>query len=95
MNKYSDELKIIILSELNAKVPVLALSKKYNISRNTIYRWIHEKELEPIENTAKDKEIKRLKSRIERLKEIIQIIKEANCLPSAPLKEKLYALERI
>lgn len=95
MNKYSDELKIIILSELNAKVPVLALSKKYNISRNTIYRWIHEKELEPIENTAKDKEIKRLKSRIERLKEIIQIIKEANCLPSAPLKEKLYTLERI
>ena len=95
MNKYSDELKIIILSELNAKVSVLALSKKYNISRNTIYRWIHEKKPEPIENTAKDKEIKRLKSRIERLEETIQIINEANCLPSAPLKEKLYALERI
>ena len=89
MNKYSDELKATILTELNAKVPVLALSKKYNISRNTIYRWIHEKKLEPIENTAKDKEIKRLKSRIERLKEIIQIIKEANCLSSAPLKRDI------
>ena len=95
MNKYSDELKATILTELNAKVSVLALSKKYNISRNTIYRWIHEKKLEPIENTAKDKAIKRLKRRIKRLEETIQIINEANCLPSAPLKERLYALERI
>ena len=42
-----------------------------------------------------NKEIKRLLRRVERLEEIIQIINEANCLPSAPLKERLYALEKI
>ena len=57
MNKYSDELKATILTELNEKASVLALSKTYNVSRNTIYLWIHEKEHEPIENTAKDKKL--------------------------------------
>ena len=65
------------------------------ISRTTIYRWLKETEIAENYSSLNNKEINRLLRRIERLKEIIQIINEANCLPSAPLKERLYALEKI
>ena len=95
MKKYSPELKTTILEEYKSRTSVITLSQKYNISRNTIYRWINEKELEKSTSTAKDKEINRLTRRVERLEEILQIINEAECLPTAPLQERLYALERI
>lgn len=95
MKKHSNELKATILKEHKSKTSVLVLSQKYGVSRNTIYRWIRESKLEKTDCTAKDKEIKRLTRRITRLEEIIQIIDEADCLPSAPLQERLYALEKI
>ena len=95
MNKYDDKLKKTVLAELKTRVSVIELSNKYIVSRNTIYRWKKENENQVISPGEKDKEIKRLNRQVERLKEIIQIINEANCLPSAPLKEKLYALESI
>lgn len=95
MKKHSNELKATILKEHKTKVPVIILSQKYGVSRNTIYRWIRESELKKTDCSAKDKEIKRLTRRIARLEEIIQIIDEADCLPSAPLQERLYALEKI
>ena len=95
MKKYSPELKTTILEEYKSKTSVIALAQKYNISRNTIYRWIHEKKLEKSAKTAKDKEINRLTHRVERLEEILQIINEAECFPTAPLQERLYALEKI
>lgn len=58
-------------------------------SRTTIYRWLKETEIAEKYSSANNKEIKRLLRRVERLEEIIQIINEANCLPSAPLKERL------
>lgn len=95
MKEYSTEFKAMVLEELKSKTSVIALAQKYNISRNTIYRWIRENELKKSTSTAKDKEINRLTRRVERLEEILQIINEAECLPTAPLQERLYALERI
>lgn len=95
MQHYSDELKAKILTELKQKQSVTILSKQYFISRNTIYRWLKETKNAEKYSSANNKEIKRLLRCIERLEEIIQIINEANCLPSAPLKERLYALEQI
>ena len=95
MKKYNTELKTSVLEEHKSKISVIALAQKYNISRNTIYRWIRESEIEKSTSTDKDKEINRLTRRVERLEEILQIINEAECLPTAPLQERLYALERI
>lgn len=95
MQHYSDELKAKILTEFKQKQSVTTLSKQYTISRTTIYRWLKETEIAKKYSSANNKEIKRLLRRVERLEEIIQIINEANCLPSAPLKERLYALEKI
>ena len=95
MQHYSDELKAKILTEFKQKQSVTTLSKQYIISRTTIYRWLKETEIAEKYSSINNKEINRLLRRIERLKEIIQIINEANCLPSAPLKERLYALEKI
>ena len=95
MKKHSEELKASIIKEHKSKTSVLVLSQKYGVSRNTIYRWIRESEPKKTDCSAKDKEIKCLTRRITRLEEIIQIIDEADCLPSAPLQERLYALERI
>ena len=95
MNKYDNKLKKTLLAELKTEVSVIELSNKYDISRNTIYRWKKEVENRVLSPDEKDKEIERLNRQVERLKETIQIINEANCLPSAHLKEKLYALESI
>ena len=94
MKKQTEGLKETILSGLKAKKSVLELAKEYNVSRTTIYRWKKE-ETEKPDPIMKEKEIKLLLKKVARLEEIIQIIKEAECLPTAPLRDRLYALERI
>lgn len=95
MNKYDYNIKKTLLAELKKGISVIELSNRYDISRNTIYRWKKESESRVLSSIEKDKEIEWLNRQVEWLKEIIQVINEANCLPSAPLKEKLFALESI
>ena len=94
MKKPTEGLKETILSRLKANKSVLELAKEYNVSRTTIYRWKKEEAKKPAP-IVKDKEVKLLLKKVARLEEIIQIIKEAECLPTAPLRDRLYALERI
>ena len=94
MNKINKRDKERILEELRNGVSVITVAKKHNVSRSTIYRWRQEEKNHP-DPLLKDKNVALLTKRILHLEEIIQIIKEADCLPSAPLRERLYALERI
>lgn len=94
MNKINKRDKERILEELRNGVSVITVAKKHNVSRSTIYRWRQEEKNHP-DPLLKDKKVALLTKRIEHLEEIIQIINEADCLPSAPLRERLYALERI
>ena len=95
MNQLNPKLKAAVLEEHKTKTSVLNLSKKYNIPRSTIYRWINADKSKNKSLSSSDKEIKKLLRKINRLQETIQIINETNCLPSAPLKERLYALEKL
>ena len=88
MNKYDKKLKKTLLAELKTGVSVIELSNKYDISRNTIYRWKKEVENRVLSPDEKDKEIERLNRQVERLKEIIQIINEAKLFAVRSPKRK-------
>lgn len=75
---------------------IIQIVKAMNIARSTIYRWINNFKSQPSkQKTPSQQTIIKLKNKIERLENIITIIKESHCSPSAPLKEKLYALESL
>lgn len=75
---------------------ITTIAKELGVTRSTIYRWINDYKNQPTkENQANQRTINRLENRIKRLETIIEIIKETNCSPSAPLKEKLTALESL
>ena len=82
MNKYDDKIKKTVLAELKTGVSVIALSNRYFISRNTIYRWKKENENRVLSPDEKDKEIERLNRQVERLSAIIQSsTKQIVCRP--------------
>lgn len=73
------------------------LCSAHGVSRSTLYRWIHDsdKSISDSENvqapSIKDHRV--LQHRIEKLENIIAILKTVNCTIHAPLKEKLSELE--
>lgn len=67
------------------------------IARSTFYSW-----LKPYQTTITDagmivtpKEFSALKKRVEKLEGIIQVLKSVDCTVSAPLQDKLKALETL
>ena len=96
MKKHYESLKANSIKEWQSGKSIATIANKTKISRSTIYRWINDyKNQSGKEEQANQQTITRLENRIKRLETIIKIIKEANCSPSAPLKEKLTALESL
>lgn len=93
MSKYPITLKEQIYNQFLHKRSAISLSNEFNIPRCTIYRWIKENKQPTITVKDSTKQIKLLLRKIDRLQEIIEVIAESGCAISAPLKERLYALE--
>jgi len=87
---YTDEEKRIIINRLDEGDSIKAVCNEYGVSRSTHYRWTHDSKestsaLENIQiHLAKDWNI--LQRRIEKLENIIVILKTVNCMVHAPLK---------
>lgn len=73
------------------------ICSEFNIPRSTLYRWCKTYKVDIIANgipfTAK--EINQMRNRIAKLTNIIAILKTVNCTVSAPLRERLAALETL
>lgn len=96
MNKYSQKLKEDVIARCLSGESVLDVSKTTSISKSTIYEWLNPKEKFPKnEKENYEKIIKGLQNKINRLEGLLEIIRVSESSPSAPLKEKLYALEKL
>ena len=91
---YTEETKATILHLLDNGTSVKELCMEYNISRSTLYRWLHDLEYS---NVAVDipsaKDYNALQQQVKKLENIISVLKSAKCTVHAPLKEKLLELE--
>ena len=76
---------------------ISAICMETGISKSTLYSWI--KQYQPTRTWSgrviTPKDYDSLLRRCEKQEKLIAVLKTAGCLPSAPLKEKLMALERL
>lgn len=93
--KYSNEEKLSIITRYQQGERITALSNELAISRSTLYRWLKSFPSDSIGKPLKFsyQEYASLQRKVEKLQNIITILKSADCLVSAPLKERLHALE--
>ena len=93
--KYSNEKKLSIVARYQQGERITALSNELAISRSTLYRWLKSFPSDSIGKPLKFsyQEYASLQRKVEKLQNIITILKSADCLVSAPLKERLHALE--
>ncbi len=93
--KYSNEEKLSIISRYQQGESIATLSDELNIPRSTLYRWLNSF---PTDSAGKPlkfsyQEYALLQRKVEKLQNVIMILKAVDCLASAPLKDRLYALE--
>ena len=93
--KYSNEEKLSIITRYQQGESAIALSNELAIPRSTLYRWFNSF---PTDSSGKPlkfsyQEYALLQRKVEKLQNIIIILKSVDCLASAPLKDRLHALE--
>ncbi len=95
--KYTTEQKREFVLRYQNGESVSNICTQTGIARSTLYSW-----LKPYQTTLTDtgmivtpKEFAALKKRVEKLEGIIQVLKSVDCTVSAPLQDKLKALEAL
>lgn len=98
--KFSDAEKAGIVEQYWAGQSVAALCRQYDVCRSTLYSW-----LKPYRRLASSekcqfaaftqKDYTDLKRHAEKLENILQIPRQADCTPNAPLDDRLAAFERL
>jgi len=76
---------------------VTSLCAQYGVPRSTLYFWIkqYQKVKASNQSTVTYADYHNLKRKYDKLDEKLRVIKAAGCSPSAPLQEKLEALEKL
>ena len=95
--KYTPDQKRKLVLRYQSGESVSDICTQTGIARSTLYSW-----LKPYQTTITEagmvvtpKEFSALKKRVEKLEGIIQVLKSVDCTVSAPLQDKLKALEYI
>lgn len=94
---YTDQQKAEIVTRHQNGETVQSLCGEYHISRSTFYRWAEVFRIANPEEPQKFtfKEYYQLQHEVERLSNIISVMKSVDCTVFSPLKEKLAALEQL
>lgn len=94
MNKhYTEEVRSQVITRYKNKESVINSSKETAIPRSTIYRWINDYTAKNSTHpNVKNKEIKELERKVEKLQTMLTIIYELGISVNPPLKEKLNAM---
>ena len=98
MNKKHDEALInMVVAEHSNGQSVAMICSQYNLPRSTIYFWIKQhRAIKASDGTeVLYKDYLAHKRRVDKLEERIAIIRASGCSISAPLKEKLFVLEKL
>ena len=93
----TDSQKSQIVAQYIAGQSVALLCAEHGVPRSTLYYWIRKHHpLQSAQNTIVSyHDFYNLKRRVERLETLLEIIKISECSLNAPLKEKLFALEKL
>ncbi len=98
-SKFTTEEKYAILHRYISKSESpTSIIKSVGISKSTFYKWLSDYRAEQAEAKRKGLTLRNfnlLEAKVKRLEGIIEIIKKANVLPSAPLQQKLYVAEKL
>jgi transposase-like protein len=95
--KYSQEIIKTIVHQYNEGTAVTLLCAEHGIPRSTIYFWLkqHQKLKPSTDSNVSYQDYYILKKKMEKLEEKLKVIKASECSLSAPLQEKLKALEKL
>jgi len=95
--KHRPETIQTIVAQYTSGQAVAHLCAEHNVPRSTIYSWIEQhRKLKSTTNTEiSHQDYYNLKRRAAKLEEKLKVLKAAGCGLSAPLQEKLEALERL
>ena len=98
-SKFTNEEKQKVLERYISKSESPAsIIKSVGISKSTFYKWLSDYQQEQADTKRKGLTLRNfnlLEAKVKRLEGIIEIIKKANVLPNSPLKQKLYAAEKL
>ena len=93
---FTNTQKAQIVAQHIAGKPVAFLCNEHAIPRSTLYYWIHKHHpLHSPNTTVSYQDYHNLKRRTEKLEILLEIIKISGCSLSAPVKDKLEALEKL
>lgn len=97
--RYSESEKQDILHRyLSGEESVASISGRTDIPRSTLYHWINTHKNQSPQPTAENvniAEFHRMQSKVERMEQIIKILKSIDCTVNAPLKQKLRTAEQL
>lgn len=98
-SKFTNEEKQKVLERYISKLESPAsIIKSVGISKSTFYKWLSDYQQEQADTKRKGLSLRNfnlLEAKVKRLEGMIEIIKKANVLPNSPLKQKLYAAEKL
>ena len=95
--KYSEKEKATIVEQYFEGETAASLCSKHGVPRSTLYFWIkqHQKVKSSNQSDVTYNDYYNLKRRYDKLLEKLKVIKMAGCGTSAPLQERLEALEKL
>lgn len=91
--RYSEEFKKQVTTMCVLGTPLVAISEKYNISLNILYRW--RKEYQRVGEQTTTKDYQTLYRQYERQNHILQIIWLSNIINDVPRRKRLEILARL
>ena len=95
--KYDDVLKKILVAQYYNGGSAADICLKNNISKSTFYIWLKPYKITCTKSgyEVNASEFVKVKQQIEKQQQMIEVLKAIDCTTSAPVKEKLYALEKL
>ena len=95
-SKYPVDAIMECCSKYRVGESVAIIIKEYGIPRSTIYYWIKQyRDLSDAKDISPWIELRKLKRKHDRTRQINEVLQSVNCTRQAPLKTKLYELEKL
>lgn len=95
--RLSTEEKQSLVSRYHTGESVAEICADTGIARSTFYSWIkpYSVSIKNSEHTVSQLELHKMRQRIQRLEQKVEILQKVNCTVSAPLQEKLQELAKL
>lgn len=86
--------RTLVIAEYAASIPIRLLSIKYNVSKSTIYKWLHDEKLINKDKGIKYKDYVKLKRERDNAVRNLKIYEDLHCFKDSSIKEKQESIEK-